>query len=228
MPTPPSKEDIVTAYRQSVFLPAAIRVFGECGFEGATMDRIAREAEVAKGTIYLYYKSKQAMYDAALRSGLADLDERTRLRIEGTASLREVIVSFIATRAEYFAEHPQFFRMYVAAVATQIMKAGGRPTDMQSMVEQQTRRLEHAVERAVARREIRRVDPAATALAIFDLTRGLLARRLTTGADPDVTTDAVFIADLIWRGLDRGTAASGSGQRPAARKGRAHTNKGKT
>ncbi len=228
MPTPPSKEDIVTAYRQSVFLPAAIRVFGECGFEGATMDRIAREAEVAKGTIYLYYKSKQAMYDAALRSGLADLDERTRLRIEGTASLREVIVSFIATRAEYFAEHPQFFRMYVAAVATQIMKAGGRPTDMQSMVEQQTRRLEHAVARAVARREIRRVDPAATALAIFDLTRGLLARRLTTGADPDVTTDAVFIADLIWRGLDRGTAASGSGQRPAARKGRAHTNKGTT
>ena len=49
------------------------------------------------------------------------------------------------------------------------------------MVEQQTHRLERAVARAVARREIRRVDSAATALAIFDLTRGLLVRRLSLG-----------------------------------------------
>jgi AcrR family transcriptional regulator len=221
----PSKEDVLTAYRQSVFLPAAIRVFGECGFEGATMDRIAREAEVAKGTIYLYYKSKQAMYDAALRRGIAELDERTRVRMEEMPSLRDVIVSFIATRAEYFAEHPDFFRMYVGAVAAQIVKAG-RSTDVQSMLEQQTRRLEQAVARAVARREIRRVDSAATALAIFDLTRGLLARRLTTRADPDVTGDAAFLADLIWRGLDRRVTRGDAAPRPPAGKSRSHRNKG--
>jgi AcrR family transcriptional regulator len=222
----PSKEAVLTAYRQSVFLPAAIRVFGECGFERATMDRIAREAEVAKGTIYLYYKSKQAMYDAALRSGILELDERTRLRMDEMASLRDVIVSFIATRAEYFAEHPDFFRMYVGAVAAQIMKAG-RGTDVQSMLEHQTRRLEQAVARAVARREIRRVDSAATALAIFDLTRGLLARRLTAHGHPDVTEEAGFLADLIWRGLNRPATAGDAGPRPRGRKGPAHRNKGK-
>jgi AcrR family transcriptional regulator len=228
MPPRPSKEDVLTAYRQSVFLPAAIRVFGECGFERATMDRIAREAAVAKGTIYLYYKSKQAMYDAALRSGLADLDERTRLRIEGLPTLRDVIISFVSTRAEYFAEHPDFFRMYVGAVTDQIIKAGGGAPAVQSMVEQQTRGLEQAVERAVARREIRRVDSAATALAIFDLTRGLIARRLTTGADPDLSAEAVFLADLIWRGLERGMRLRDAGtHRAATPKLRAHSSKGK-
>jgi AcrR family transcriptional regulator len=210
-----------------VFLPAAMRVFGECGFEGATMDRIAREAEVAKGTLYLYYKSKQAMYDAALRSGLADLDERTRVGFGDMATLRDVIAAFIATRVAYFAEHPDFFRMYVGAVTNQIINADGRTANVQSMVEQQTHRLERAVARAVARREIRRVDSAATALAIFDLTRGLLVRRLTTGADSDVTGDAVFLADLIWRGLNRGTAASDTGHRAAPRTGRAQRSKEK-
>ena len=77
--------------------------------------------------------------------------------------------------------------MYVGAVTNQIINAGGRTAKVQSTVEQQTHRLERAVERAVARREIRRVDSAATALAIFDLTRGLLVRRLSTGAESDVT-----------------------------------------
>jgi AcrR family transcriptional regulator len=222
----PTKEDVLSAYRHSVFLPAAMRVFGECGFEGATMDRIAREAEVAKGTLYLYYKSKQAMYDAALRSGLADLDERTRVGIDEVATLHDVIVAFIATRVAYFAEHPDFFRMYVGAVTNQIINAGRRTATVQSMVEQQTHRLERAVARAVAKREIRRVDSAATALAIFDLTRGLLVRRLTTGADSDVTGDAVFLADLIWQGLNRGPAADTGAHRAAPRRSRAQGSKG--
>lgn len=228
MPSRPSKEDVLTAYRQSVLLDAAIRVFGECGFERATMERVAHEADVAKGTIYLYYKSKQAIYEAALRSGFAGLDERTRVGIEEARTLRDVIASFIATRARYFSEHPHFFRMYVAAIATQIINVETRPADVQAMVEQQTRRLEEAVDRAVARREIRRVDSAATARAIFDLTRGLVARRLTTRADPDVTADAVFLADLIWRGLRRESGNNGTrAPRRIDAKSQAHRSKGK-
>lgn len=204
----PSKEEVLTAYRQSELLHAAMRVFGQYGFERATMEQIARDADVAKGTIYLYYKSKQDIYDAALRSGFSNLDERTRARIAEARSLREVIASFIASRAEYFAEHPDFFKMYIAAIATQIIHATAPPAGIQAMIERQTRRLEQAVERAVARREIRIVDPAATALAIFDLTRGLVARRLATEAPSDITDHADFLADLIWRGLRRGGAAS--------------------
>lgn len=183
-----------------------MRVFGACGFEGATMERIAREADVAKGTIYLYYASKQSIYDAALRSGFADLDERTRAALEQAGTLREAISAFIATRAAFFFERPDFFCMYVAAIANQIIDAKARPSEIHAMVERQTRRLAQAVERAVTRREIRRVDPAATTLAIFDLTRGLVVRRLMARAGPDATSDALFLADLIWRGLRGGAA----------------------
>ena len=192
------------------------------------MERIAQEADVAKGTIYLYYQSKQAIYEAALRSGFAGLDERTSRRLDEAQTLREAITSFIATRAGYFAEHPDFFRMYAAAVVTQITSVDTGPADVQAMVEEQSLRLEQVVERAIARREIRRVDAAATARGIFDLTRGLVARRLTTGADPDVTADADFLADLIWRGLRRESSAgrTSAAKRPEE-KSRAQRSKGK-
>ena len=228
MPPRPSKEDVLTAYRRSALLDAAVRVFGAYGFERATMEQIAREADVAKGTIYLYYESKQAIYEAALRNGFSGLDALTRRRLDEAKTLREAIMSFIATRAGYFAEHPDFFRMYVAAVVMQIISVDTGPADVQAMVEEQVRHLEQVVERAIARREIRRVDAAATARGIFDLTRGLVARRLTTGADPDVTADADFLADLIWRGLRREGSPSrvAAPRRPDA-KGRAHKTRGR-
>src|SRR3954465_7433522 len=73
----PTRTDVITEYRRNALLTAAVRVFGEHGFDAATMEQIAREADVAKGTTYLYYASKQSIYDAALSHGLAELDART-------------------------------------------------------------------------------------------------------------------------------------------------------
>src|SRR5689334_4639752 len=95
-----TKEHVLAAYRRDALLKAAIRVFGECGFDSATMERIAQEADVAKGTTYLYYRSKQSIYDAALGSGLAELDERTRTAMDRAAGLRDAIRAFITARAE--------------------------------------------------------------------------------------------------------------------------------
>src|SRR5437660_12011340 len=66
-------------------LDAAVRVFAEKGFFGAKVSEIAREAGVADGTIYLYFKSKDDLLislfedrmeriNGALRSELARLD----------------------------------------------------------------------------------------------------------------------------------------------------------
>ncbi len=197
-----TKEDVLAAYRRDALLKAAVRVFGECGFDSATMERIARAADVAKGTTYLYYRSKQSIYDAALGSGLAELDSRTQAAMDEAPGVREAITAFITTRAEYFFEHRDFFRMYVAAIARHVTSAKAKPPEFQSLLNRQTRRLEQAIARAVARREIRRVDPAATALAIFDITRGVVARRITSGTRV-VTHDVQFLSDLVWQGLQK-------------------------
>jgi AcrR family transcriptional regulator len=52
---PQKREDILKAARQ---------VFRQSGYEKARVQEIAQLAGVAKGTVYLYFKSKQAMLDA--------------------------------------------------------------------------------------------------------------------------------------------------------------------
>ena len=91
----PTKADVITEYRRNALLHAAVQVFGEHGFDCATMEQIAQRADVAKGTTYLYYRSKQSIYDAALSHGLAELDERTRDAIDRAPNLRDAIPAFV-------------------------------------------------------------------------------------------------------------------------------------
>lgn len=48
--------------RRQQILVAAKRIFSQKGYEKATMEDIAREAELSAGTLYLYFKSKDELY----------------------------------------------------------------------------------------------------------------------------------------------------------------------
>jgi AcrR family transcriptional regulator len=53
--------------RPAEILDAALKVFAQKGFAVARMDDIAREAGVTKGTIYLYFESKEAVFKSLVR-----------------------------------------------------------------------------------------------------------------------------------------------------------------
>jgi len=54
-----TKKDVLSEFRKSELLTAARTVFGKKGFHDASIEEIAELAEVAKGTVYLYYRSKR-------------------------------------------------------------------------------------------------------------------------------------------------------------------------
>jgi len=56
--------------RPEEILDAALTVFSEKGYSPATMDAIAREAGITKGTIYLYFESKEELFVAMVRAKL--------------------------------------------------------------------------------------------------------------------------------------------------------------
>jgi len=53
-------------------IDGACRVFLERGFDAASMGEIAREAAVSKGTLYVYFKSKEELF-AAIVAGQCSL-----------------------------------------------------------------------------------------------------------------------------------------------------------
>ena len=56
--------------RPSEILEAALAVFAEKGFAASRMSEIAERARVSKGTIYLYFESKEAVFRALIREML--------------------------------------------------------------------------------------------------------------------------------------------------------------
>lgn len=213
-PGRPSRTEVLTAFRRGALLEAARTVFGECGFERATMERIARAAGVAKGTIYLYYPSKQTIYWAALSSGLVELDEQTRARVQAAPTLRDAVTAFIATKVEYFDERRDFFRIYLSEIGSQLARPLYGHPDVKPLYTRQVRALESVIGSAVRRGEIRAVDPAQAAFAIFDLTRGLITRRLLARRRGRVQQDVAGVVDLIWGGFasnQRRTKGTGRG-----------------
>ncbi len=67
--TPARKESDRQAKLQAI-LDAALDVFLEKSFAEARLDDVAARARVAKGTIYLYVPSKQALFEALVQSGI--------------------------------------------------------------------------------------------------------------------------------------------------------------
>ena len=68
-----TKQDVVSEFRSTEVLVSARKVFAKKGFAVATMDDIAAAAGLAKGTLYLYFKSKREVYLKTLQQGCAEL-----------------------------------------------------------------------------------------------------------------------------------------------------------
>jgi AcrR family transcriptional regulator len=62
-----------SAERRDAILAAALDEFSTRGFEAARLDDVARRAGVAKGTIYLYFRDKESLFQELIRTMLTPL-----------------------------------------------------------------------------------------------------------------------------------------------------------
>jgi AcrR family transcriptional regulator len=61
--------------RRQAILDAALAVFAERGFEAARLEDVAARAGVAKGTLYLYFRDKEALFEELVRGAVSPLIE---------------------------------------------------------------------------------------------------------------------------------------------------------
>jgi TetR/AcrR family transcriptional regulator, fatty acid metabolism regulator protein len=79
----------VVADKRTAILGAAIRVFANNGYFNSKVADIAREAGVADGTVYLYFKSKEEILHSIFDRSMERVIAEGRKRLEGIADARE-------------------------------------------------------------------------------------------------------------------------------------------
>jgi AcrR family transcriptional regulator len=195
----PRKTLVLEEYRLRSIREAAARVIAREGVASATMQRIADEAGVAKGTIYLYFRDRDALV-ASL--GDVAFDELLS-RVEAIFSKKEpfavLLRELVETDLRFFDENTELFRLYHDMVERNRGARAHRechPTFTRYMAA-----MSAFIARAMKRREIRRHDPERLALFIAEGIVSIVVRRLSETAPPPVRRDADLIAGTILHGL---------------------------
>jgi TetR/AcrR family transcriptional repressor of mexJK operon len=166
---------------------AARVVFLHDGFRGASVDRIAAAAGVAKQTLYNHFPSKEALFEETIRVGVRDIVVQLD---DAPGVVPDRLVAFgVALRKKLLSpEGLDWYRTVVADLSR--MPELGRIVWRQGPYET-VRRLADFLATAMDRGELRRDDPMFAAemlnsmLINLDRTRGLLAGDLEHDADPE-------------------------------------------
>ncbi len=110
------RRELDRARRRNDILMAARAVFAQDGFRRATVDQIAQRAEVAKGTIYLYFETKEAILADLVLLALAELHAQLREAVEAQSvlqpdgRLRAMAEAYLA----FSQRSPDYFRLVTA------------------------------------------------------------------------------------------------------------------
>ncbi|GAB4585448.1 TetR/AcrR family transcriptional regulator [Nocardia sp. IFM 10818] len=179
----PKKVD-KTARRQEI-LAAAVRVFARKGFAASRIDDVAAEAGIAKGSVYLYFDSRDALLDAAFDQYSGDSQEMVRHILEGGAPPLARFEELVRGILELISSRPEHARILLDLWATDYMKTVYR---------------EHRQAIGLLLKEIRPDLGEAHATVIVGVIEGVLLQWLV---DPEVPIDRLAqpILDICLDGL---------------------------
>lgn len=99
------------AQRERQIVAVAESVFARRGFEGASMEEIARETGVDRALLYQYFGGKRELYESCVSTAVADLQERVTAALAGMrggedeATLREFGRKGIRVFFEFVRDH---------------------------------------------------------------------------------------------------------------------------
>jgi len=183
--------------RRRQILAAAKAVFADAGYHGASIHAIIERAQIARGTFYLYFASKAAVFDSILDQALADLRARIhRIEVDDPAAappqvqLREQVV---ATLTYIVQDRP---------LATLLLSAGNTPdVEAAERIEQfygeMRDLLRRALESGLEIGLLRKCHPQLVSAALLGLIRGVieqLVRKDNGLTVEDVVNEMLMVA----------------------------------
>ncbi|MGH2387706.1 MAG: TetR/AcrR family transcriptional regulator [Chloroflexota bacterium] len=97
-------------------LQAAIDVFGERGYQAASMDEIARRAGSSKGGVYFHFANKQAIFEALISELVMLLEADVRAAIGQAHGALARVNAALSVAIQTFAAHPGLTRLLLVEV----------------------------------------------------------------------------------------------------------------
>lgn len=200
---PKSKEEVVQEYRIASIQEATMRVIARKGMAAATMQEIAEEAGVAKGTIYLYFRDRDELVEKTFETAMEKLFVQIDDALDRDMSFEEKLRAVMSAQLTFFSQNREFFRLYLSLRMPEGTPAQQRKQQRacRPQYRQRVDKFADVLKQAIARGELREVDADRLSLFIIEGSTAVILERLTEKTSPVETADVELLVSLILDGV---------------------------
>ncbi|MBL8544737.1 MAG: TetR/AcrR family transcriptional regulator [Hyphomonadaceae bacterium] len=187
------RERTKLANRQAILM-AARRIFAQLGYEAATVRDIIRGTELASGTFYNYFRSKEEVFEALADDGARRFRPILRMAREHARSFKDYLHSAFVAYFRFIVEDNESEGLPIDERRPHVIRMD---TPEMMAVYQEVRQ---SLEEAIARGDAPHVDADYLACACIGIAQevgGAMLRR----APPAIDEAAAFATGLILNGL---------------------------
>ena len=183
--------------RQSI-QAAVIRLMCREGLESVTMERVAQEVGIAKGTVYLHYRDKQELLDAVKEAALDPLTAKLEQIFKSNLPPVRKLETYALRCLAYFDENRDLFRILLyEREVTRAVSGRYRQTRYRRLLDG----VAAAIDEGTGQGTFREVDSRKAAAMFLDSAVALINQRLLAEETTPVEDDARLMADVFVRGL---------------------------
>jgi len=150
-------------------LNAAAELFAERPFHEVRLEDIAARAHVGKGTVYLYWASKEDIYLAVIRWGFSAVLERIDAELSaGASSAWDQLSAIVEALVDFAFAYPGLYRLMRSGTLTP------EDPDLQRVRSELVQRIVRVIRAGVTAGEMNDPCPSLTAQYILSFVRGAL------------------------------------------------------
>jgi AcrR family transcriptional regulator len=184
-------------------LAAALELFSEKGFHNVTMHEIAERSEFATGTLYKFFKNKEALYKSLLYEQTDRFDKALTKALEGPGDEIEKLRAYVEAKGRIFSENISMIRLYFAETqGASFNILAGLDAKLRRKHDQILDRLARVFEAGMEKKIFREgCAPFYLAITLDSITKAFLLLWLENPDRHPYPQDPDQILDIILKGL---------------------------
>ncbi len=190
-----TRESLLERFRVESITEGAVRAVARKG-SGATMQDIADECGIAKGTLYLYFKDRDELLQRVGQAALTQLLATIESVFSRNLGFEDTIKELVLTNLRFFDERRDLYRVHFALRfpgGTEDVRRKTPPPEKQLIIDRLTRYFEEAL--------VNKEEAPFLALLFSETVTAVLFRRIPEARGPKLENDAEFLSDLLLNGL---------------------------
>ncbi len=161
---------------ESEILAAAERVFVSKGFDHATIEEIAKEAEFSVGAIYNFFNGKDDLREKVITKIIEEFLTLFQKNILSEQNPMVAIEALIDLRVSHVEEHGAFFRLVIASqIGANINMENALPRRCREMYDNHIQDIASIFKKAMSAGLVRKMDPIYAALSLEGVINAFIA-----------------------------------------------------